>query len=218
MAMYDIKEKLYPILPSAPEDVSSDQVYRLHHIRDIEQFLNSEIVERQRLYKKFHRGELVACYIEHGLIASGVIFGSGGIAALCTGVGTPLSIILGAIAIAASLGSSVTKKTLKVYNIKTKKHSDICNAAQTILNGITSQISQAIQDGDISPKEFDKILTEKQRYLEMKKSVRSKTKKLVKEINESQKKELLEQGRREGREEIAKKLVKPFDIQDVSAI
>ena len=148
MAKYDI----YPILPSAPDDTSSDQVYRLNHIRDIERLLNSEIIERERLYKKFHRCEVIAHYLEQSLIAAGIITGSGSIAALCTGVGIPLSVCLAAVSITSSIGTSITKQTLKVYNIKAKKHSDICNAAQTILNGITSHISQAIQDGDISAK------------------------------------------------------------------
>ena len=214
MSVYD--QKLYPILPSAPD--GADQVYRLHHIQEIDRFLNSEIVERQRLYKKFHRCELVTSYIEHGLIAASVVTGGGSLAALCTGVGIPLSVGLGALAIGSSITTSITKRALKVFNAKAKKHSDICISAQTILDGITCLISKSIQNDDISPEEFEKIMQEKQRYLTMKHTIRSKTKKLVKEISEVQKKELLELGRQQGRQEVADQLVKPSAIQGVSAM
>ena len=217
MAKYDI-EPIYPILACAPNDTSNDQTYRIDHIRAIEHFLNSEVVERERLYKKFHRCEVVARYLEQGLIASGIVAGGGSIAALCTGVGIPLSVCLAAVSITTSIATSITKQALKIYNTKDKKHSDICNAATTILNGITSYISQAIQDGDVSSREFDKIIAEKQRYLQLKKSIRSKVKKLVKEINDIQKQELLEIGRQQGREQIAKKLVSNSDIQPVNVI
>ena len=110
MSVYESKN-IYPditsILATAPEDV--DQVYRLKHIQYINVFLNSEIIERLRLYKKFHRCELVAHYIENGLITGGVIAGGGSIAALCTGVRMPLSIVLGELSIGASIATSITK-------------------------------------------------------------------------------------------------------------
>ena len=70
MSVYE--SKIYPQIPSAPE-AAPDQVYRLQHIQEIDRFLNSEIIDRQRLYKKFYRCELVACYLEHTLIAAGVV-------------------------------------------------------------------------------------------------------------------------------------------------
>ena len=97
-----------------------------------------------------------------------IVTGSGSIVSMVTGIGIPLSIILGTMTVCTSLANSVTKQTVKLYNTKAKKHSDICIAAQTILDGITCMISKAFQSGDISAIEFEKIMTEKQRYLTQK--------------------------------------------------
>ena len=44
--------------PHSPdyEETSRDQGYRLQHIKEIDQFLNDEIIERQRLYNLALRG------------------------------------------------------------------------------------------------------------------------------------------------------------------
>ena len=196
-------QKIYPLLPSAPED-GVDQTYRLSHIKEIDQFLNNEIRDREKLYKKFHRCELVAHYLELSLTATSIVTGSGSIVALCTGVGMPISIVLGVCSVGASIATSITKQTSKLYNAKSKKHHNICIIAQTILDGITCLISKSIQNGDISQQEFETIMSEKQRYLTIKQSIRSKTKILVKEINAMQKKELIELGR----QQVEKKLQK----------
>ena len=124
MSVYE--SKLYPVIPSAPDDAPMDQVYRLQNIREIYRFLNSEIIDRQRLYKKFHRCELVACYLEHTLIAAGVVTAGGSIAVLTTGVGIPVSIVLVGLAIGASIATSITKQTSREYNTKAKKNIDLC--------------------------------------------------------------------------------------------
>ena len=52
--VYGSTEKLYPPLPSAPQPDES-HIYRLKKIEEIEAFLLNEILERERLYKKFKR-------------------------------------------------------------------------------------------------------------------------------------------------------------------
>ena len=58
--MYDKQERIYPNLrePSAPPDES--QIYRLNTIKEIEEFLNKEIVERLRLQKKFRQAQVIS--------------------------------------------------------------------------------------------------------------------------------------------------------------
>ena len=215
--MYDNKqERIYPDLrePSAPPDES--QIYRLNTIKEIEEFLNKEIVERSRLQKKFRQAEVITTYINHGLTATTVIATAGGITSICTGFGVPLSLAMGVVGLTTTLATTITKRLASIYTVKAKKHNDVCLTAQTILDGMMTILSKAIQDGSIDHHEFQKIVNEKQRYLIKKQEIRSKAKKNVSQITKAQREEILEAGRKEGREEIVKKLVQPSDIQHVT--
>ena len=52
-----------------------------------------------------------------------------------------------------------------------------------------------MQDGDISPAEFHKVLQEVEKYRKLKAKVK------IKEITKEQREEILEQGRKEGKED-----------------
>ena len=201
--MYDNKnKKIYPTLePSAPELES--QSYRLQTIKEIEPYLNNEIVERSRLEKKFENCSAVTSYINYELTVTTVITGSGGIASIAIGIGATISLGLGAISLASSLTSGIMNKLSRLYQLKAKKHHDI-TTTQTNLDGITLHLSKVIQDASISLEEFQQIVTTKQRYLVKKHELRSKSKKAVKELYAKQREELIEQGRQEDRKEIAK--------------
>ena len=212
MNIYNNEEKIYPTLPTAPcEDES--QSFRLQTIKEVEAFLNHEIIERSRLSKKFSNCSSVASFINYGLTATTIVTGSGGIACLFTGIAAPFSLVLGGISLASTMVSGLTHRLIKIYTIKVKKHHDILVIAQTILDSVHLQISKAIQDASISHDEFQQIMNAKQHYLTKKHDLRSKSKKALKEIYDNERKELIEQGRKEGREEIAKKLVSTSDIQ-----
>ena len=62
--------------------------------------------------------------------------------------------------------------------------------------------SQAIQDGDISPTDFHKVLQEVEKYCKLKADIRNQAKANVKEITKEQREEILEQGRKEGKEDL----------------
>ena len=73
--------------------------------------------------------------------------------------------------------------------------------AQSKLDNITNIISQAMQDGDISPIEFHKLLQEREKYRKLKADIRNRIKAKVKQIEKEQREEIFEQGRKEGRKE-----------------
>ena len=54
--------------------------------------------------------------------------------------------------------------------------------AQSKLDGIVDIISQAMQDGDISPTEFHKVLQEVEKYRKLQADIRNRTKAKVKQI------------------------------------
>ena len=58
-----------------------------------------------------------------------------------------------------------------------------------------------MQDGDISPMEFHKVLHEVEKYRKLKAYIRNQVMAKVKQITKEQREELLEQGRKEGKED-----------------
>ena len=217
MARYDLDTgKLYPAIPSALEE-DEGQAFRLKTIKEVEAFLNAEVVERSKLSKKFENCSSVTSYVNYGLTATTIITGSGGIACLTTGIGAPVALVLGGISLVATVTSGITHRLSKIYTVKAKKHHDILVTAQTVLDGITLQISKAVQDASVSHKELQQIVMAKQRYLAKKHELRSKSKKALKEIYQRERQQLIEQGRREGREEVIKKVVNSSDTPHAPA-
>ena len=57
-----------------------------------------------------------------------------------------------------SLASAIIRKSFKIFAIKQEKHDATKLLAQSKLGSIANIISEAMQDGDISPTEFHKVL------------------------------------------------------------
>ena len=220
MSVYenDNQKTIYPHIPSAPSIVDDESnTYKLKKITEIEEFLAKEIIKRDRLSKKFQRAVQALVYIDHGLLAGTIICAGGGITSVLTGVGTPAAIAFGSIGILAVITEGVLNKTVQIYTKKSKKHHDIQLAAQTILDGISLQISKAIEDSNISNDEYKKILQEKQRYLVLKNQIRIKVKKMVNTITQEQREDILKQGREEGKQAFLKQIANSSGIQPVNA-
>ena len=75
-----------------------------------------------------------------------------------------------------------------------------------------------MQDGDISSIEFHKVLQEVEKYRKLKADIRNQTKAKVRQITKEQQEVLLEQGRKEGKEDFLWKIANTSGIQGVSAI
>ena len=75
-----------------------------------------------------------------------------------------------------------------------------------------------MQDGDISPTEFHKVLQELENCRKLKAEIKNQTKAKVKEITKEQREELLKQGRKEGKEYFLQKIADTSGTQGPSAI
>ena len=73
-----------------------------------------------------------------------------------------------------SITAGVIKKLLSTTIKKKKKHDQILMLAKSKYNSIETLISQALNDMDISHKEFITILNEKDRYESMKENIKNK--------------------------------------------
>ena len=58
-----------------------------------------------------------------------------------------------------------------------------------------------MQNGDISPTEFHKVLQEVGKYRKLKADIRNQAKAKIKQITKEQREKLLEQGRKESKED-----------------
>ena len=102
--------------------------------------------------------------------------------------------------------------------MKQEKRDAVKLLAQSKLDSITDIIPQAMQDGDISSIEFHKVLQEVEKHRKLKADTRNQVKTKVRQITNVQREELLEQGRKEGKEDFLRKIANTQDIQCVSAI
>ena len=156
--------------------------------------------------------------VETGLITSTVITGGISIAAFASGVGLPVGIALSGTSLLLSLATAITRKSFKIFTVKQEKHDAIKLLAQSKLDSIANIILQAMQVGDASPAEFHKILQEVEKHRKIKADIRNQGKAKVKEITKEQREELLEQGRKEGKEDFLRKIANASGIQGANAI
>ena len=178
----------------------------------------NEIEVREQVAKKMKRFNTITGFVDTGLITSTVITGGISIAAFASGVGLPVGIALSGTSLLLSLATAITRKSFKIFTVKQEKHDAIKLLAQSKLDSIANIISQAMQDGDISPIEFHKVLQEVEKYRKLKADIRNQAKTKVKEITKEQREEILEQGRKEGKEDFLRKIANTSGIQGVNAI
>ena len=75
-----------------------------------------------------------------------------------------------------------------------------------------------MQDGDIFPTEFHKVFQEVEKCRKLKADIRNQAKTKIKEIMKEQGEEILEQGRKEGKEDVLRKIANSSGTQDANAI
>ena len=145
---------------------------------------------------------------------------TGGISngAFASGVGLPVGTALSETDLLLSLATAITRNSFKVFTIKQEKLDATKLLAQTKLDSISNIISQAMQDGDISPTEFHKLLQEVEKYRKLKADIRNQAKTKTQEITKEQREELLEQGRKEGMEDFLQKIANSSGRQGVNVI
>ena len=123
MSVYD--NKVYPTLPSGPEDPDTAQNYRLQKVGEIKKFFLNEMEEREKLAKNIRQIGNSLLIADIGLIITTVITGSTLIAAFASGVVIPVGIALTGASLLLSIATTVTQKSLLAVNVKQKKHKEI---------------------------------------------------------------------------------------------
>ena len=209
--MTEMKEKIYPELPTIRENPSAPVVnggaddrghsYRLNIIREIQAFLEEEIKKREAFSKKYFRIANIVNIVDNALII--ITIGAEGTSAalLGTGVGAPFALALGISGVVTGAISLIGNIFSKKATTKAEKHLKIKTLAAAKLDTIASHISKALIDNFISNEEFNLIMEEMNKYKAMKEEIRNNTKKKLKTEEEES---LIEKGRREARESFRK--------------
>ena len=151
------------------------------------------------LPKKMERFNTITGIIDTNLIISTMITGVIWIAAFASGVGLPLGLALSGTSLLLSLATVITRKSSKTFTMQQEKHDTIKLLAQSKLDSTADIILQAMQDGDISPIQFHKVLQEVEKFRKFKTDIRNQAKAKVKQIPKEQRDELLEQERKEAK-------------------
>ena len=216
MSVYDNETKIYLDLnPSAPQEPQS---YGLNKLSEIEAYSLNEIEGREQISKKMKRFNTITGTVDTGLITSTVITGRISTAAFASGVELPVGIALSGTSLLLSLATAITRKSFKIFTEKQEKCDAIKLLAQSKLDSIANIISQTMQDENISPTESHKVLQEIEKYRKLKADIRYQAKTKLKEITKEQREEILEQGRKEGKEDFLRKIANTSGIQGANAI
>ena len=150
------------------------------------------------------RFNTITSIVDTGLITSTVITGEVSIAAFASGVSLPVGIALSGTSLLFSLETDITRKSFKICTVKQEKNDAIKLLNRSKLDSIVDIISQAIRDGDILPIGFHKVLQKKsevEKYRKLKAGIRNQAKTKIRQITSEQLEELLEQRRKEGKED-----------------
>ena len=199
--MTEMKEKIYPTLPTvreqptAPDDRGHS--YRLKIMREVQEFLEEEIKNREAFSKKYFRIAKVVNTVDNALIT--ITIGAEGVGAvlLATGVGSPFALALGISGVVTGAVSLIGNIFSKKATTKAEKHLKIKTLATAKLDTIASHVSKAMMDDFISDEEFKLIMEEMEKYKALKEEIRNNTKKKLKTEEEES---LIEKGRQEARE------------------
>ena len=187
-------------------------------VSEIEAFFLHEMEEREKLAKKIRRIGNSIFIADTGLIITTVITGSTSIAAFASGVVIPVGIALTGASLLLSIATTVTRKSLSAINVKQKKHEgDLIISSDKARKYSGHYVPKALTDGCVSDLEFERILSELERYRTLKQEVRHKAKKKTEAITDDQREAVLAQGREEGRNAFLKQLANTSAIRSANA-
>ena len=194
------KTGLYPSLTqiaTAPEGEihiveGSAHIYRLQKISEIQKEIEHERDKRAALSKRYHRSVKIVDAIDNVFVVTTMVLSVSGIGILSTIIAAPIAIAMEGAALGVGFLSIVASQVNKKLIQKAEKHDKIKTLADAKLNTISDHISKALKDDQVSDEEYSLILSEVDKFNNMKKEIRSKIKA---GIDEATKQSLINKGR-----------------------
>ena len=150
----------------------SDQTkFRLYEIKKIENYFINEVNERESFSKKLNKYVTIFDYIDKILIILSATTGGISIISFTSTIGVPVGIVSASFTLIFSITTGIIKKLLSTTIKKKKKHDQILMLAKSKYNSIETLISEALNDINISHKEFITILNKKDKYEKIKEDI-----------------------------------------------
>ena len=153
--------------------LNDQKKFRLNEINKLKDYFNSEIQERKIMSKKLSKCIGAFDYIGKTLIVSSATSGGISIISFTSVTGVPAGLASASFTLVFSVTTGIIKKLLKITRKKKKRHNEIVMLAKSKLSSIGTLMSQASIDLDISHEKFKTIVNEKEKYEQMKKSIRN---------------------------------------------
>ena len=153
--------------------LNDETKFSLNEINKIKDYFEFQIKEREAVIRKLSKCTAALDYTDKALIVSSATSGGISIISFTNVIGIPAGVISASFTLVFSLTTGMMKKLLIETRKKKKKHSKIIMLARSKLNSIESLMSQALIDLDISHEEFKTIEKEKEKYDQMKESIRN---------------------------------------------
>ena len=147
--------------------------FRLNEINKIKDYFEFEIKEREAVIKKLSKYTDALDYADKTLIVLSSKSGGVSIISFTNATGIPAGVISASLTLVFSLTTGIINKTIKRNKKKKKKHKKIIMLAKSKLNSIESLMSQALIELDISHEEFKTIGNKKEKYDQIKESIRN---------------------------------------------
>ena len=189
---------LYPPLESG-------ETHRLQHVAEVRFRLEKERDFRASMYKKYRRGANVVDGIDTALSVTSVGLAASGVGLLSTIIPAPVALGLQAGAIVCGLLGAGGKLVGRRLQAKARKHDLIRGLAESKLKTIADSISVALNDDKITEEEFRLILSEVDKYNQMKTEIRGRQKQ---SLSEDEKNRLFQRVRDEAMMTARAKLLK----------
>ena len=149
--------------------------YRLDEINKIRDYFNNEIKEKKDIIKKLNKYIVSFDYLDKIFIALSASFGTLSIASYASEVGTSAGVAGSSLTLIFTIGTGISKSSLKVTKKRKKKHNKIIVLAKNKLNTTDTLLSSALNDSEISHEEFNSIITEANIYENIKENIKELT-------------------------------------------
>ena len=151
--------------------------FRLTRSCKVLENLESQVAHYENVRKKYNRARSVFTQVGAATGFLSVVFSEGGLGTSLTGVGLPIGISLGALGGIFGIASIGCGLALKRLSIKVSKHEQTLALAKAKTNTVSGLVLKALNDNEISDKEFAMINAEKEKFNSLKRNIRQKYRK-----------------------------------------
>jgi hypothetical protein len=209
-------EKIYPSLdvsdshslhslPSVAKGTNGGENdnFRLHKINLILSELGQQTKHYEAVKKKYAKTRSVFYTLGVSCGTLSAILSGSGLPVTLTGPGAIVGIPLGTLGGILGLVSAVCATATKKLSKKISKHERTVQLAKAKANTVAGLVSKALRDGHVDDREFEIILAEDNKYMEMKGEIRQRNQiEVVKDLSEESRKKIYEEAKKELRQKL----------------